>query len=216
MSDVTPELVIEAYRRGLFPMAESRDADTLYWFDPERRGILPLDAFHVSRGLCRRIRGAPFVIRVNRAFAEVMRGCADPASGRRETWINDEILDLYGALHEAGLAHSVECWEGETLVGGIYGVALGAAFFGESMFGRRPDASKIALVHLAARLRVGGFRLFDVQYVTDHLRRFGAIEIDRDDYRARLAAALAAPADFYRAPEDAAPVSVLQSITQTS
>ena len=205
MVEVTPALLVEAYRRGLFPMAESRDDDRLYWFDPDRRGILPLDAFHVSRSLRRRIRAAPFLLRVDSAFTEVMRGCADPAAGRRETWINDRILDLYGALHDMGHAHSVECWDGDDLVGGIYGVALGAAFFGESMFGRRRDASKIALVHLAARLRAGGFRLFDIQYVTGHLRGFGAVEMSRAHYRRRLAEALALPADFYRLPDDAPP-----------
>jgi leucyl/phenylalanyl-tRNA--protein transferase len=196
MTQLTPELLLNAYAVGIFPMAEARDDPELYWIDPERRGILPLDGFHVPRSLRRTLRRAPFEVRVDSAFREVVAGCAAPAPDRPESWINDEIQAVYGALFDGGHAHSVECWQDGTLAGGLYGVAIGGAFFGESMFSRVEDASKVALVHLVARLRLGGFRLLDTQFVTAHLARFGAIEIPRDDYRKRLRAALRAPTHF--------------------
>lgn len=200
LTEITPELVLRAYRAGLFPMAERRDGDRLYWLDPELRGILPLDRFHLPRRLARTVLGGVFEVRCDTAFAEVIKGCAAPVPDRPETWINLEIERLFNALHGMGYAHSVECWHEGRLVGGLYGVALGGAFFGESMFSVVRDASKVALVHLVARLRLGGFRLLDTQFVTDHLARFGAIEIPRGEYRRLLAAALAAPAHFFTAP----------------
>lgn len=200
LTEITPELVLRAYRAGLFPMAERRDGDRLYWLDPELRGILPLDRFHLPRRLARTVLGGLFEVRCDSAFPEVIKGCAAPAPDRPETWINAEIERLFNALHGMGYAHSVECWHEGRLVGGLYGVALGGAFFGESMFSVVRDASKVALVHLVARLRLGGFRLLDTQFVTDHLARFGAIEIPRSEYRRLLAAALAAPAHFLADP----------------
>jgi leucyl/phenylalanyl-tRNA--protein transferase len=211
MAMLTPDLLLRAYAAGIFPMAESAGSRELFWVDPEQRGILPLDGFHVPHRLKRTIRRGGFEIRCDTAFAEVIRGCAS----RQETWINDQILTLYGALHRQGAAHSVETWADGELVGGLYGIALGGAFFGESMFSRVTDASKVALVHLVARLRLGGFILLDTQFVTDHLERFGAIEIPRADYRRRLTAALATPARFQPdLPGDV--VAVLQSTTQMS
>jgi leucyl/phenylalanyl-tRNA--protein transferase len=194
---VTPDLVLRAYRAGLFPMAERRDADKLYWLDPDRRGIQPLDDFHLPRRLARTVLSGPFEVRCDTAFAAVLEGCAAPTEDRPETWINPDIERLFGALHEMGHAHSVECWQEGRLVGGLYGVALGGAFFGESMFSRVRDASKVALVHLVARLRLGGFALLDTQFVTDHLARFGAIEVPRLDYRRLLAEAVDLPAVFH-------------------
>jgi leucyl/phenylalanyl-tRNA--protein transferase len=213
--ELTPELLLRAYAMGIFPMAESAEDPELFWVDPERRGIIPLDAFHVPRRLRRTLRQGRFDIRCDTAFADVMRGCSEPSSERPKTWINEEIVRLYSALHERGHAHSVEAWSEGELVGGLYGVSLGAAFFGESMFSRATDASKVALVHLAARLVKGGFRLLDTQFVTGHLARFGAVEIPRTLYKRRLAAAVRSSAYFPRElPED--PLSVLQSSTPTS
>ena len=211
-ADVSPELLLRAYAAGIFPMAERGDSDTLHWIDPERRGILPLDGFHLSRSLRRRILRAPFVIRTDTAFAEVMRGCAD----RPETWINRPIRELCHALHTRGYAHSLEVWEDDALVGGVYGITLGGAFFGESMFSRRTDASKVALAYLVDRLRAGGFELFDTQFVTAHLMRLGAIEISRSDYRRRLRAALSVNADFGAQGPIPSPQEVVQRNTQTS
>ena len=216
MAALSPETLLRAYAVGLFPMAERRDDPTLYWIDPEKRGILPLNRFHTPRRLARRVRSGIFEIRCDAAFREVISACAEPGQGRRETWINREIVDLYCELHAMGRAHSVEAWRDGRLVGGLYGVALGAAFFGESMFSRESDASKVALVHLVARLAVGGFGLLDVQFVTPHLARFGAVEIHRSGYRQLLADALDRSASFQRdvAPSDVE--AVLQSTTQTS
>lgn len=196
-SRLTPELVLTAYAHGLFPMAERRDDPNLFWVEPQQRGIIPLDAFHVPRRLARTVRSDRFEVRTDTAFTAVMRSCAEPAPGREESWINDEILSLYGALHKRGYAHSVECWREGRLVGGLYGVKLGGAFFGESMFSHERDASKVALVHLVARLIRGGFLLLDAQFLTDHLARFGAVAIPQADYLARLAPAIAAQAEFY-------------------
>jgi len=190
--EITPDILLRAYSIGLFPMAESRDAETLFWVDPDARGVFPLDALAVSRSLAKTIRADRFEVVADGAFDAVMEACAD----RDKTWINADIRRLYGALFTLGHAHSVEAYADGELVGGLYGVSLGAAFFGESMFHRARDASKVALVHLVARLRLGGYRLLDAQFVTPHLAALGAIEIARDDYRRRLAAAIAEPADF--------------------
>ena len=213
---LTSELLIRAYAAGVFPMADSRHAARPRWIDPPIRGIIPLDAFHAPRRLLRKVRQGDFEVRCDTAFADVIRACAD---SRPETWINDEIIAAYGGLQAEGLAHSVECWRGDRLAGGLYGVALGAAFFGESMFSLEADASKVALVHLVARLVAGSFTLLDVQFVTPHLRQFGAIEISRREYHARLAAALERRARFQRGRDagiDSALASFRQSSTQTS
>jgi len=200
---ITPELLLRAYRAGLFPMAETRDTDRIFWLDPEWRGVLPLDGFHLGRRLARTLRTTPFHITADRAFAEVISACAEPAPGREDTWINPEIEGLFTALHEAGHAHSIEVWQRGELVGGLYGVRIAGAFFGESMFSRVTDASKIALVHLVARLRMGGFRLLDTQFITAHLARFGTVEIPRAEYRARLLAALDTEAEWLPEPDPA-------------
>lgn len=189
---ITPELLLRAYALGVFPMSEGRENPDLFWVDPSRRGILPLDRFHISRSLAREIRKSRYDIRVNSDFTGVVRACAD----RPETWINDEIFGLYQRLYQMGYAHSLEVFDGVDLVGGVYGVALGAAFFGESMFSRRSNTSKIALAYLVERLNSGGFVLLDTQFITDHLASLGAVEISREAYQARLKAALELPADF--------------------
>ena len=193
---LTPEILLSAYAQGLFPMAERRDDPTLYWVSPEKRGVIPLDGLHVPKRLARTIRGDRFQVTSDQAFAEVMHACAAPAPGREQTWINDEIFRLYTALHAGGHAHSVECWEDEELVGGLYGVSLGGAFFGESMFSIARDASKVALVALVDLLRRGGFTLLDTQFLTPHLARFGAYEIPREEYLVQLHAAIARPAEW--------------------
>ncbi len=218
--ELTPELVLRAYAAGLFPMAESRHDDALFWVDPEMRGILPLDHFHLPRSLRRKLRKGVFQIRCDSDFDGVIRACAAPTAGRSETWINDEIIRLYNALQGQGHAHSVECWRDGRLVGGLYGVSLRGAFFGESMFAHETDASKVALAHLVARLRHWGFVLLDTQFVTEHLERFGVTEIPRRDYQALLQRALAAPVRFHSelpAEEEAGLLEkFLQSITHTS
>jgi len=201
-TELTPELLLRAYSVGIFPMAEDANDPDVVWVDPVQRGILPIEAFHVPKRLRRTVRQGRFEIRIDTAFEAVMRGCAEPSPERPTTWINERIVELYTALFRAGHAHSVEAWREGSLVGGLYGVRLGAAFFGESMFSRVPDASKVALVHLVARLKLGGFKLCDTQFVTRHLAQFGAIEIPRAAYRRRLAAALRAPARFPKEPID--------------
>jgi leucyl/phenylalanyl-tRNA---protein transferase len=191
--ELTPELLLKAYSCGLFPMAESADDPTIFWVEPEVRGIIPLDDFHLPRRLARTLRAAPFDIRVNTAFPAVIAGCAEPAPGRKSTWINATIRALYNDLHRLGHAHSVEAWRGDELVGGLYGVSLGAAFFGESMFSTATDASKICLVHLVDRLKRRGFQLLDTQFTTDHLKRFGAVDVPRSTYDGLLADALSYP-----------------------
>lgn len=216
---ITPELLLAAYAAGVFPMAESADDPELFWVDPHRRGILPLDAFHLSHRLRRVLRQGRFEIRCDSAFDAVIRGCAEAAEKRPNTWINDEILRLYGALFTRGSAHSVECCRAGMLVGGLYGVSIGAVFFGESMFSRETDASKVALVHLVARLRLGGYRLLDIQFLTPHLARFGGIEVSRARYRRLLTSALAYRAAFpLTLPEDSGgdPLAPLQSSRITS
>jgi leucyl/phenylalanyl-tRNA--protein transferase len=201
--EVTPELMLRAYRAGLFPMAETRDGDRLYWLDPEQRGVLPLDRFHLSRRLLRTVLAEPYEVASDRDFAGVIAACADLTPGRDDTWINADIERLFTRLHRMGEAHSIECRKDGKLVGGLYGVVIGGAFFGESMFSRARDASKVALVHLVARLRLGGFLLLDTQFVTAHLAQFGAIELPRNEYRARLAAAVDAPARWLARPAPA-------------
>ena len=216
MLRVTPDLLLRAYALGVFPMAESRHDRELYWIDPKQRGILPLDRFHVPRSLRKAVRQGIFDLRTDTAFRAVMEGCAEPTPGRPDSWINDEILSLYTALHESGHAHSVEAWRDGRLVGGLYGVAIGAAFFGESMFSREKDASKVALVHLVARLRCGGFELLDTQFVTKHLARFGVVEIDRQRYQGLLQRAIAQAADFYCEVPESEVEALMQSSTQIS
>ena len=194
--EVTPELLMRAYRVGLFPMAETRRGNRLYWLDPEQRGVLPLHRFHVPRRLMRTVMRGPYQVTADREFPAVIAACAAAKPGREDTWINRDIERLFSALHRSGFAHSVECWQGGVLVGGLYGVTLGAAFFGESMFSMARDTSKVALVHLVARLRVGGYTLLDTQFVTSHLQQFGTEEVPRDRYKALLAAAVDAPADW--------------------
>jgi leucyl/phenylalanyl-tRNA--protein transferase len=215
-SPLTPELLLRIYAAGIFPMAETADDPTLFWLDPEMRGILPLDGFHVSRRLQRSLRQDRLKVTCDTAFDATVAACAAARANRPNTWINDEIRRLAGALHQLGHAHSVECrFEGE-LVGGLYGVSLGSAFFGESMFSTMRDASKIALCHLVARLRRGGYTLLDTQFVTEHLVQFGAIEIPRDDYHARLTKALKVKASFYLGVLSAADLTFRQSLAQTS
>ena len=191
--DITPELLLRAYSIGLFPMADSADDPELFWVEPDLRGVIPLENFHVSHSLAKTIRRAPFDIRFDTAFDAVIAACAEAAPDRPSTWINRKIKTLYSTLHRMGHAHSVEAWENDALVGGLYGVSLGAAFFGESMFSRRTDASKVCLVHLVERLKANGFRLLDTQFTTEHLRSFGAIDVPKADYEDMLAHALASP-----------------------
>jgi leucyl/phenylalanyl-tRNA--protein transferase len=190
------ELLLQAYATGIFPMAQRRDDASLYFVSPEERGVIPLDRFHVPRRLARTVRSERFSVRIDTAFDQVIGACAAPAPGRHESWINAEIVALYVELHRQGFAHSVECWREGRLVGGLYGVRLGAAFFGESMFSHERDASKVALVHLIARLKRGGFALLDAQFLTDHLARFGAIAVPRRTYLRHLASAIKRAADF--------------------
>ncbi|MCX7355663.1 MAG: leucyl/phenylalanyl-tRNA--protein transferase [Alphaproteobacteria bacterium] len=216
MNAVTPELVLQAYAVGLFPMAETRDDDSLYWIDPKERGILPLDGVHVPKSLRKILRKDIFEVRVDTDFAQVLAQCRRQADNRPESWINDQIAELYNALHAIGRAHSVECWRDGALVGGLYGVSLGGAFFGESMFTRVRDASKVALIHLCARLKHGGYALLDCQFITEHLKRFGAVEIPRGEYRERLAKALKIEGRFDYGFDAADLETFLQSSTQTS
>ncbi|MBO0663736.1 leucyl/phenylalanyl-tRNA--protein transferase [Jiella sp. MQZ9-1] len=212
---VTPELLLKAYASGIFPMAEAVDDPQIFWVDPTDRGVLPLDGFHLPRSLKKVIRRDRFTIRVDTAFAAVVDGCAEAAPGRENTWINGQIRDLYIALHREGFAHSVEAYDSERLVGGLYGVAINGAFFGESMFSRQTDASKVALAFLCERLIRGGYTLLDTQFITDHLARFGAIEIERKTYHVLLQEALAVAATFYPAGAGTSD-SVLQLFSQTS
>jgi leucyl/phenylalanyl-tRNA--protein transferase len=208
--------LVACYRRGVFPMADSRDDDSVFLIDPERRGVLPLDGFHLPRRLARTVRSGPYEVRIDTDFEAVVEACAAAGPARLETWINLPIQRMYGELFSRGAAHSVECWAGDTLVGGLYGVSLGAAFFGESMFSIRRDASKIALVHLVARLIEGGYRLLDTQFITEHLKQFGTTEIPRSDYHRRLNLALQDQADFYRLATGTTGEAVLQAISQAS
>lgn len=197
---LTADILLKAYAVGMFPMAESADDPNLFWIEPEWRGIIPLDGFRVPRRLARTVRKDGFEVRVDTDFFGVIDGCAAPGPGREKTWINATIRKLYGELFRRGHCHTVESWKDGKLVGGLYGVSVGGAFFGESMFSTVTDASKVALVHLVARLRAGGYRLLDTQFVTDHLAHFGTIEIPKRIYGQRLAAALSRQGDFHALP----------------
>jgi leucyl/phenylalanyl-tRNA--protein transferase len=216
MLEITPDVLLKAYRIGVFPMGERRDDPKLHWLDPRLRAVLPLDGFHLPTRLARTVRSARFTVSADTSFVEVMRACAEPRPGHPESWINDPIIDLYSELHRRGHAHSVECRVGDELVGGLYGVSVGAAFFGESMFSRERDASKVALVHLVARLIQGGFRLLDCQFMTEHLRSFGAIEVPREAFHVLLADAIDRPAAFQRELGGADPCAIVQASTRTS
>jgi leucyl/phenylalanyl-tRNA--protein transferase len=218
MTVITPQVLLKAYSVGVFPMAESADDPALYWIEPEERGILPLDGFHISHSLRKSVRRQNFEIRIDTAFEAVIQACAEKTSDRDVTWINARILRLYTQLHKMGCGHSVECWQDGRLVGGLYGLRLGAAFFGESMFSRQTDASKVALVHLVARLKAGGFQLLDAQFVNAHLEQFGCFSLKKPEYRALLDAALDAEGDFGRFQDDRNAEAVLalaQSGTQS-
>jgi leucyl/phenylalanyl-tRNA--protein transferase len=212
----TADDLIECYRRGVFPMADARHDEKVFLVEPVRRGILPLDGLNISRRLARKIRSDRFEIRIDTAFASVIEACAAPRPGRMETWINATIEGLCLELFQRGVAHSVEAWREGRLVGGLYGIALGAAFFGESMFSVETDASKVALTHLVARLRAGGFTLLDTQFITDHLATLGVVEIDRADYKRRLAAAVRRQADFHQLPDYVGGATALQETSQAS
>jgi leucyl/phenylalanyl-tRNA--protein transferase len=212
--EITPQVLLKAYTCGIFPMAESADDPALYWIEPQHRGILPLHKVHVPRRLARTLRATPYAVRFDTDIEGVIEGCAASRPGRRSTWINERIRGLYRDLFSLGHCHTVEVWEGQRLVGGLYGVALNGAFFGESMFSYARDASKIALVYLAARLAYGGFRLLDTQFVTDHLRQFGTVELNRDEFHRLLEKALDVEADFHALAENASAdesVSILDS-----
>lgn len=200
--EITPEVLLKAYACGIFPMAESAEDPALYWIEPERRGLIPLDGFHVPARLARTLRADRFTVVADRNFDAVIDACAAPRPGRARTWINGRIRNLYRKLHARGHCHSVEVYENDRLVGGLYGVTLGRAFFGESMFHHARDASKVALVHLIARLRAGGFKLLDTQFVTDHLKKFGAVEVSRQKYHKMLEAALIGEGNFTALPAD--------------
>lgn len=195
--ELTPDLIIRAYQAGIFPMAEDETSTELFWVSPLKRGIIPLDNYHISRSLRKTLRKHPYQVKVDTDFDAVIEGCATEGEDRESTWINADIRRLYGALFERGVVHTVEVWDGDDLVGGLYGVSLGAAFFGESMFHRRTDCSKIAMAHLLIRLERGGYRLLDTQFVTDHLKTFGGIEVPREDYEMQLSAALKRRADYF-------------------
>jgi leucyl/phenylalanyl-tRNA--protein transferase len=211
--EITPEVLLKAYACGIFPMAESADDPALYWIEPEMRGIIPLDRFHLPGRLARTVRSDRFTVMVNRDFDGVLDGCAEPQPGRQRTWINTRIRMLYRKLYERRHCHSVEVYDGDALVGGLYGVSLGRAFFGESMFHRARDASKVALVHLVARLRAGGFKLLDTQFVTDHLKGFGAVEVPRRQYHKLLEGALGSDGDFGALPTSR-PVTGKEALAQ--
>ncbi len=194
--ELTPELILRAYQAGIFPMAEDASSEDVFWVSPQMRGIIPLEAFHVSRSLKKALRTHAWQVRVDTDFEAVIEGCSTAGSDREATWINPSIRQIYGELFRRGFCHTVEVWDGNELVGGLYGLSIGAAFFGESMFHRRTNASKVAMAHLVERLRAGGYRLLDTQFVTDHLKTFGGIEIPREDYEIRLAEALEHRGDF--------------------
>lgn len=214
--EITPQVLLKAYACGIFPMAESADDPQLYWIEPQARGLLPLDSVIVPSRLRRTIRQTPYQVRINTAFDGIIEGCAASRPGRQTTWINTRIRNLYRDLHKLGYCHTVEVWDGARLVGGLYGVALGGAFFGESMFSDVRDASKLALVHLCARLIHGGFVMLDTQFVTDHLRQFGTIEVNRVEFHGQLDAALKVKADFLLLDENATPEQVLDIVKSAS
>ena len=211
--EITPQVLLKAYSCGIFPMAESADNPVLYWIEPQQRGILPLNEVHIPKRLQRTVLRTNMSVKVDTDFNGVIEGCAASRKGRRSTWINSRIRELYGELFRLGYCHTTEVWEDDQLVGGLYGVALGGAFFGESMFSRARDASKIALVHLVARLIAGRFDLLDTQFVTDHLRQFGTVEVDRDAFHRKLEDAIHLDADFYSMPAETPPAHILEIIS---
>lgn len=211
MTTITPQILLKAYASGIFPMAENSSDTALYWIEPEIRGVIPLDGFHISRSLRKVCRQQPFDVRIDTAFGEVLDACAEPTARRDSTWINDRIRHLYNQLFKMGFCHSVECWRDGELAGGLYGVHIGSAFFGESMFSRHRNSSKVALVHLVARLNVGGFTLLDAQFINDHLKQFGAEEISRAEYHERLESALKRTGDFTAFAQDDEPEAVLKT-----
>ena len=210
MSTITPHILLRAYAAGVFPMAENAEDNALYWVEPEERGIIPLDGLHISRSLRRTVRRQGFRVRIDQDFPAVIAGCAAKVPDRGTTWINGRIRSLYTQLHRMGACHSVECWRNDKLVGGLYGVRIGAVFFGESMFSRATDASKVALVHLVARLNAGSFRLLDAQFVNPHLKRLGAVALAKAGYHQLMAPALDAEADFFAFKGDDDPEQVLR------
>jgi leucyl/phenylalanyl-tRNA---protein transferase len=210
VTTITPKILLQAYAVGIFPMAETAEDNALYWVEPEERGIIPLRGLRISRSLRKQVRRQTFEIRIDSAFGEVIAACAAKTKTRKLTWINTRIRTLYGQLHKMGHCHSVECWREGKLAGGLYGVRIGAAFFGESMFSRETDASKVALVHLVARLNAGGFRLLDAQFMNPHLKTLGAIVMSKADYKELLPSAIVAPADFNRFRDDNDPARVLE------
>ena len=212
MVEITPQVLLKAYSCGIFPMAEAADDPALYWIEPQQRGVLPLDQIHLSSRMAQTVRNTPMQVRIDTDFAGVIDGCAASRPGRRTTWINGRIRQLYGELFAEGHCHTVEVWQDDKLVGGLYGVALHGAFFGESMFSYVRDASKIALMHLSARLIHGGFSLLDTQFVTEHLRQFGAMEVDRTEFHLRLEVALQREANFLALPKDASPSQIVDII----
>ena len=209
MSSISPQILLQAYAAGIFPMAETADDNALYWVEPDERGIIPLKGLHISHSLRKQVRKQAFDIRIDTAFADVMAACAAKTATRKATWINRRIRTLYNQLHQMNCCHSVECWQNDKLVGGLYGVKIGAAFFGESMFSRVTDASKVALVHLVARLNAGGFELLDAQFMNPHLETLGAIPVSKAAYQKLLAPALEGQGDFKLFKEDADPARVL-------
>ena len=213
---ITPEILLNAYASGIFPMAESADDPHIFWVEPEKRGILPLDRFHIPRSLKKSFRKTRFTTRINTDFEAVVDGCAGVGTDRKETWINPQIKSLYLRLHQMGFCHSIETWSGDRLVGGLYGVSLGAAFFGESMFSVETDASKFALIELVYRLKKGGFQLLDTQFTTEHLEKFGVTEINRGTYLRLLDKAVAEPADLFAYDGGATSEVILQSFSQMS
>lgn len=213
MTDFTLDDLINCYRTGIFPMSDARDDDYLFLVDPPMRGVLPLDGFHVSSRLARTVRQDMYTIRIDTAFTQIIELCAEEAQNRTSTWISHSIQALYQALFARGLAHSVEVWDGETLLGGLYGVSIGGAFFGESMVSRARDVSKIALVHLVARLKAGGFTLLDCQFQTEHLRQFGVVEMPKAEYLEKLAAAIDLKSDFYDLPRTASGQMVMSILS---
>ncbi len=216
MVEITPQVLLKAYSCGIFPMAEAADDPALYWIEPQQRGVLPLDHIHLSSRMAQTVRNTPLQVRIDTDFANVIDGCAASRPGRRTTWINNRIRQLYGELFDEGHCHTVEVWDGDKLVGGLYGVALHGAFFGESMFSYVRDASKIALMHLSARLIHGGFSLLDTQFVTEHLRQFGAMEVDRPEFHLRLEVALQRQANFLALPKDTPPSQIVEIIQQAA
>lgn len=215
-SALSCEDLLRAYSLGYFPMSESRDDPEIFWVLPERRGALPLEEFHLPRSIRKALRQDIFSIRIDTAFRETMHQCAAHAPNREETWINDRILNTYCQLHKQGFAHSVECWQNDQLVGGLYGVSLRGVFFGESMFSRVTNASKVAMAHLVGRLKVGGYSLLDTQFYTEHLGQFGVREMPKSDYQILLNSALLQTGQFYALPNQSDGSTILQSITQTS